>query len=86
MESIIATQPLKLVHIDYLCLEPGKEREHPGSDGALHLVCPGICHSISDGLENGQGLMEQFCHPLWIARENPFGPGEELKSKPITNL
>ena len=27
MESIVATHPLKLVHLDYLCLEPGKGRE-----------------------------------------------------------
>ena len=27
MESIVATQPLELVHIDYLCLEPGMGKE-----------------------------------------------------------
>ena len=27
MESIVATQPLELVHINYLCLEPGKGKE-----------------------------------------------------------
>ena len=27
MEIIMATHPLELVHIDYLCLEPGKGKE-----------------------------------------------------------
>ena len=27
LESIVATQPLELVHLDYLCLEPGKGLE-----------------------------------------------------------
>ena len=27
MESIVATHPLELVHINYLCLEPGKGKE-----------------------------------------------------------
>ena len=27
MESIVATHPPELVHINYLCLEPGKGRE-----------------------------------------------------------
>ena len=27
MESIMATHPLELVHIDYLCVEPGKGKE-----------------------------------------------------------
>ena len=27
MENIMATHPLELVHINYLCLEPGKGKE-----------------------------------------------------------
>ena len=27
MENIVATHPLELVYIDYLCLEPGKGKE-----------------------------------------------------------
>ena len=27
IENIVATHPLELVHIDYLCLEPGKGKE-----------------------------------------------------------
>ena len=27
LENIVATHPFELVHLDYLCLEPGKEKE-----------------------------------------------------------
>ena len=27
LENIVATNPLELVHLDYLCLEPGKGKE-----------------------------------------------------------
>ena len=34
LENIVATYPLELVHLDYLCLEPGK-----GLDENVHQVC-----------------------------------------------
>ena len=56
----------------------GKGREHLGSNRLLHPLCLGICHLISDGLDNGQGPLGQFHCPLQVTRENPFGPGEEF--------
>ena len=38
----------------------GKGRECCGGDGTLHLVYPGIHYLISDGPDNGQGLMGEF--------------------------
>ena len=57
----------------------GKGREHPGSNGPLHLLCPCICHSISDGQDNGQGPLGQFHHPLWFTGENPLDQGRNLR-------
>ena len=79
MESIVATHPLELVHINYLLLEPGK-----GKEGNVLVVTDNFTQlprhiSISDGPDNGQDLMVQFPHPLQVTRENPFGPGEELR-------
>ena len=76
MESIVAIHSLEFITCAWT--REGRGRECPGSDRPLYPVCPGICHSISDGPDNYQGLMRQFHHPLWVARENPFGPGKEL--------
>ena len=53
----------------------GKGRKHPGGNGTLHLPCPCICHSIPDGLDNDQGPLGQFHHPLQVNWKNPFRPG-----------
>ena len=56
-----------------------KGGECPGGDQPLYLVCPGVCYSITDGPHNGQGIVGQFHCPLWTAREDPFGPRDELR-------
>ena len=39
MENIVATHPLELVHIDYLCLEPGKGKEENVLVVMDHFTC-----------------------------------------------
>ena len=50
----------------------------PGSNRPFHLLCPGICHLIPDGPNNSQDPLGQLYCPLWVTRENPFGPGEKF--------
>ena len=52
----------------------GEGRKHPSSNRPLHLLYPGICHSIPDGPDNSQGSLG----PLQLTGENPFRPGEEF--------
>ena len=49
-----------------------KGGEGPGGDHPLYLVQPGICYSITDGPDNGQGMVGQFHCPLWAARKRSF--------------
>ena len=55
LENIIATHLLELVHLDYLCLEPGKWKEGrkcSSVDRPLPPICPGICDMVADCLNN----------------------------------
>ena len=50
LENTVAIYPLELVHLNYLCLDPGKGKEEnvPSGNRPLHLICPGICNPITD--------------------------------------
>ena len=39
MESIMTTHPLELVHINYLCLEPGKDKDENVLVVMDHFTC-----------------------------------------------
>ena len=78
MESIVATHPMELVHINYLCLEPGKGREENVLVVTDHLTWYAqTCYSIADGPENGQGIVGKFHCPLLTAIQDPFRPREK---------
>ena len=66
---------------DQLSVPGARERkggEHPGDDWPLYPVHQGICYSIADGSDNGQGIVEQFHCPLGSAGKDPFRPREKL--------
>ena len=46
MENIVATHPLELVHIDYLCLKPRKGREENDCPSNGHSVVGQLYHSV----------------------------------------
>ena len=50
MEYIMATHPLELVYINYLCLEPEKAKE----ENALVVMDHFLCHPIPDAPDNSQ--------------------------------
>ena len=56
LENIMATHPLELIHLNYLCLEPGKDLEENVLSGnrAIHLVCANLCYTIPDCPDNCQ--------------------------------
>ena len=66
LENIVATHPLELVHMDYLCLELGKGNEEDVLVVTDHPLCPSICHPIPDGPGNGQGPLGKLHSPLWV--------------------
>ena len=67
LKNIVATHPLELVHLDFLCLEtwerPG--RKCSGNNRPFHQVCPGVCHKDPNGSNNGEDPMGQVHCPLW---------------------
>ena len=80
LENIVATHPLELVHLDYLCLEPGKEKrgKHPGGDRPLHLLCPGVCQPIIHCPNNSWGPLWQFYCSLGDTRQDPLRSREKF--------
>ena len=84
----MATHPLELVHLDYLCLElwEGKRGKCPGGGGPLDPLCPGICHPIPDCPDNSQGPLGQLCCSLWDPKEILSDQGRNFKSELIADL
>ena len=72
LENIMATHPLELVHLDYLCLEPGKGLEENvlGDNRPFHQVCSGICYKNPNGTDNGEDPMGQIYCPLWSPQKD----------------
>ena len=67
LENIMATHPLELVHLDFLCLEPGKGPggKCSGDNRSFHQVSPGICNKDPNGSDNGKDPVGQVHCPLW---------------------
>ena len=47
LEPILATHPMQIVHIDFLTIESGKNRQRPqcvGGHRPVYQICAGICY------------------------------------------
>ena len=77
LENIMATHPLELVHLDFLCLEPGKgwEEKCSGHNRPFHQVRPGVCNKDPNGSDNGKDPVGQVHCPLWSSQKNTNQPG-----------
>ena len=72
LENIMATHPLELVHLDYLCLEPGKGLEENVLVITDHFTrySSGICYKNPNGTNNGKDPMGQIYCPLWSPQKD----------------
>ena len=80
LENIVAMHPLELIHLDYLCVEPGERpgRECFSGDRPLYPIYPSLCNTIPDHPNNSQSPLGQFHHPLWIAQKDPLRSGKNF--------
>ena len=77
LKNILATYPLEFGHLDYLCLEPG--RECSGGHRPFHQVCPGLCHKDPNCTNDCQNPMGQVHCPLWVTQKDPHGSRPKLQ-------
>ena len=80
LKNIVATHPLELVHLNYLCLEPGKgpEEKCSGDHRPFHQVCSGICNENPNSTNDGRDPMGQIYCPLWSTRKDSYQSGTKL--------
>ena len=76
LHNIEATQPLELIHLDYLQIEPSKGNIENVLIVTDHFyqICPGISFQNTDCFGNSQTAVEQFHSPLWFSYKNYFRP------------
>ena len=70
LHNIEATQPLELVHLDYLQIEPQqrKHRKCIDCDRPFHKICTSLSLKNSDCLGNCQAFVELFYYTLWLPK------------------
>ena len=73
MQPIICTEPMELVHIDYVGMEVTVATdkkcsvERVGGCRALHPICAGICYQKPYGEDNGPGAVQQLLLCVWFS-------------------
>ena len=80
LENIVATHPLELVHLDFLCLEPGKGREENVLVITDHFTRYAQAYvtrtqTVSD---HGEDPVGQVHCPLWSSQKNTHRSGTQF--------
>ena len=72
LENIVAAHPLELVHLDYLCLEPGKGLEENVLVITDHFTryVQAYYDKNPNGTNDGEDPMGQVYCPLWSPRKD----------------
>ena len=70
LHNIEATQPLELVHLDYLQIEPSKGNIENVLivNRPFHKICTSLSLQNPDCLGNCQASVEQFYNTLWLPK------------------
>ena len=80
LKNIVATHPLELVHLDFLCLESGKGREENVLVITDHFTryAPGVCNQDPNSSDHGKDPVGQVHCPLWSSRKNTHWSGTQF--------
>ena len=72
LENIVATHPLELVNLDFLCLEPGEGpgRKCSGDHRPFYQVHSGICDKDANCTNDCKGPMGQVYCPLLATQKD----------------
>ena len=70
VENVMATHPLELVHLDYLCLEPGKGLEENALVVTDHFTRYAQAYVIRTQTTHLNPMGQIHC-PLWVTWEDP---------------
>ena len=74
--NIEITQPLELIHLDYLQIEPSKgNRKCVNCYRPFYQICSSLSIQKPDCFGNCQASVEQFYNSLWLSKQNYFRPG-----------
>ena len=72
MQPIVCTEPMELVHIDYVGMEVTVAARETGGEECtggcrpFHLVCPGICVKKSYGKNDCSSVVQQLLFGIWL--------------------
>ena len=88
MESIMATHPLELVHINYLCLEPGKVKEENILVVTDHFTCYAQVYVTwsKTAQTMAKALLDNFIIHYRLLEKILLDQGRNFESKLIANL
>ena len=87
-ENIMATHPLELVHIDYLCLEPGKGKEENVLVVMDHFTCYAQAYAAQPQMSQTmtKALWDNFIIHYRLPEKILSDQGRNFESKLIDNL
>ena len=85
LEIIVATHPMELVHLDYLCLEPGKGKEVNDLVVMDHYAQAYVSQSQTV-LTTAKALWDSFIAHYWLPKKILLDQGKNFKSELIADI